>query len=56
MKKYVVVQSDIDCKFRVMEEADAPFGICFSVGETMEDAIHDGASFLGIDPNEIEVW
>ena len=55
-KKFVCVKSTIDGKFRVMEEADAPYGICFSVGETVEDAIHDGASFLGIDPEEIEVW
>lgn len=50
---YVCVQSNIDNLYRVMEKADAPYGICFSVGETASDAIADGARFLGIDPSEI---
>ena len=55
MVKYIVVRSNIDGKWRVMLEEDAPYGTCYSVGENMDDAIHDGALFLGIDPASIEV-
>lgn len=55
MVKYVCVKSHIDGKFRVMEKADAPYGVCFSVGETVDDAIHDGARFLDVAPEDIEV-
>ena len=53
--EYVCVKSPIDDKYRVMEKDDAPYGVCFSVGETVDDAIHDGARFLDINPEDIEV-
>ena len=55
MTEYVVVKSSIDGKWRVMLKEDAPYGICYSVSENIDDAIHDGVLFLGIDPADIEV-
>lgn len=43
--EYVVVESDIDHKFRVMRVEDAPYGICYSVGDTVEDAIAGAVAF-----------
>ena len=54
--KYVVVKSDIDHRWRVMLRADAPWGTCYSDADELDDAIEWGASFLGIDPDEIEVY
>lgn len=51
--KYAVVQSEIDFKWRVMEREDAPYGVCFSIGNTKEDAIRI-ASLLGIKRSEIQ--
>lgn len=53
MSKYTVVQSDIDFKWRVMQTRDVPYGVCFSIGNTKEDAIRT-ASFLGIKRSEIQ--
>ena len=54
--KYVVVRSEIDLRWRVMLRADAPYGTCYSDADQIDDAIECGAEFLGIDPDEIEVY
>jgi hypothetical protein len=56
MNDYVVVRSSIDHMWRVMKKADAPHGICYSVADEMDDAIMDGASFLGISPENVDVY
>ena len=51
--KYVVVQSEIDFKWRVMDNDDnAPYGVCYSVANTKKDAIRF-ASYLDIKASEI---
>ena len=54
-REYVAVKSSIDGKWRVMEKFTAPYGTPFSVANGLGDAILQGARFLGIDPDLIEV-
>lgn len=59
MSEYSCVKSHIDGLYRVIKTEDVPWGTCYSMAETPEDAIEGAVRFLdleGGDDIEIIIW